>query len=68
MDHLGIQKFFYMGYCKSGPDVWGPELRALVSTVRGHELPDHNHRVEIVVGVREEECRALVQTFFKARR
>ena len=46
------------------------ELRtgALVSTVRGGELPGHNHRFEVVAGVREEECRALMQEFFKARR
>ena len=27
-----------------------------------------NHRVEIVAGVREGECRALLQDFFRARR
>jgi tRNA(adenine34) deaminase len=27
-----------------------------------------NHRLEIVSGVREDECRALLQTFFRARR
>jgi tRNA(adenine34) deaminase len=41
---------------------------ALVSTVRGGELPGHNHRFEIVAGVREEACRALMQTFFRERR
>jgi tRNA(Arg) A34 adenosine deaminase TadA len=41
---------------------------AVVSTVRGAELPGHNHRVEIVPGVREEECRALMLEFFKERR
>ena len=41
---------------------------AVVSTVRGGELPGHNHRFEVVSGVREEECRALMQAFFKARR
>jgi tRNA(adenine34) deaminase len=45
-----------------------PKSGAVVSTVRGGELPGHNHRFEIVSGVREEECRALMQAFFKARR
>ena len=45
-----------------------PKSGAVVSTVRGVDLPGHNHRFEVVVGVREEECRALMQAFFKARR
>ena len=45
-----------------------PKSGAVISTVRGGELPGHNHRFEIVGGVREEECRALVQQFFKAKR
>ena len=45
-----------------------PKSGAVVSTVRGGELPGHNHRFEVVPGVCEEECRALMQAFFKARR
>ena len=45
-----------------------PKSGAVVSTVRGGEMPGHNHRFEVVSGVREEECRALMQAFFKARR
>jgi tRNA(adenine34) deaminase len=45
-----------------------PRTGAVVSTVRGGDLPGHNHRFEVVAGVREEECRALMQEFFKARR
>ena len=41
---------------------------AVTSTVRGAELPGHNHRFEIVAGVREEACRALMQAFFRDRR
>jgi tRNA(adenine34) deaminase len=41
---------------------------AVISTVRGGELPGHNHRFAIVAGVREEACRALMQTFFRERR
>ncbi|HYM23871.1 MAG TPA: tRNA adenosine(34) deaminase TadA [Vicinamibacterales bacterium] len=45
-----------------------PKSGAVVSTVRGGELPGHNHRFEVVSGIREQECRDLVQTFFRARR
>jgi tRNA(adenine34) deaminase len=45
-----------------------PRTGAVVSTVRGGELPGHNHRFEVVGGVREAECRALVQEFFRERR
>ncbi len=47
-----------------------PEIRtgAVVSTVRGGDLPGHNHRFAFESGIREEECRALIQSFFKARR
>ena len=45
-----------------------PKSGAITSTVRGGELPGHNHRFEVVAGVREDECRALMQEFFKARR
>jgi tRNA(adenine34) deaminase len=45
-----------------------PKSGAVTSTVRGGELPGHNHRFEIVSGVREEECRVLMQEFFKSRR
>jgi tRNA(adenine34) deaminase len=45
-----------------------PRTGALVSAVRAAELPGLNHRVEVVGGIREEVCRELMQTFFKARR
>jgi tRNA(adenine34) deaminase len=45
-----------------------PRTGAVVSTVRGGELPGHNHRFDVVAGVREVESRDLVQSFFKARR
>jgi len=45
-----------------------PRTGAVASTVRGGELPGHNHRFEVISGVREEECRTLMQVFFKARR
>ena len=45
-----------------------PRTGAIVSTVRAAELPGHNHRMEAVGGIREDECRELMQTFFKERR
>jgi tRNA(adenine34) deaminase len=45
-----------------------PRTGAVVSTVRGGELPGHNHRFDVVAGVREIESRDLLQSFFKARR
>jgi tRNA(adenine34) deaminase len=45
-----------------------PKAGALVSTQRAHEQPSLNHRLTVVGGVLEEECRALVQAFFKERR
>jgi len=45
-----------------------PKSGAVVSTVRGGDLPGHNHRFEVVSGLREIECRELMQEFFKLRR
>src|SRR5262245_42913696 len=45
-----------------------PKTGALVSTVQALEIPTLNHRFEIVEGVLEDECRDLVQTFFRERR
>jgi tRNA(adenine34) deaminase len=58
-------------HARIGTLVYGaaePRTGAIVSTVRGAELPGHNHRFAIVSGVREEECRALMQGFFQKRR
>jgi tRNA(adenine34) deaminase len=58
-------------HARVGTLVYGaaePRSGAVVSTVRGGELPGHNHRFEVVSGIREAECRALMQKFFKARR
>ena len=45
-----------------------PKAGAVVSNCRAHELPSLNHRIEVVSGVLEEECRAIIQEFFQARR
>jgi len=58
-------------HARVGTLVYGaaePRSGAVISTVRGAELPGHNHRVEVVSGIREAECRELMQDFFKARR
>lgn len=58
-------------HARIGTVVYGaaePRTGALESTVRAGELPGHNHRFSIVGGVRAEECRALMQEFFRARR
>jgi tRNA(adenine34) deaminase len=58
-------------HARIGTLVYGaPEPRsgAVSSTVRGGELPGHNHRFEVVSGVCESECRELMQAFFRDRR
>ena len=45
-----------------------PKSGAVMSTVHAIDLPGHNHRVEVVAGVCEADCRELIQTFFQARR
>jgi tRNA(adenine34) deaminase len=60
-----------MVHARIGTLVYGaiePKSGAIVSTVCGPELPGLNHRFEILSGVREEECRAVLQAFFKERR
>ena len=45
-----------------------PKAGAAVSATRAFELPSLNHRVEVVGGVLADDCRDIVQAFFKARR
>ena len=45
-----------------------PKAGAVVSTCRAHELPSLNHRIEVLGGVLEEDCRAIIQEFFRGRR
>jgi len=45
-----------------------PKAGALQSTQRAHEAPWLNHRLLVQGGVREDECRALMQAFFRERR
>jgi tRNA(adenine34) deaminase len=58
-------------HARIGTLVYGaaePKTGAVASTVRGGELPGHNHHFEVVSAVREPDCRELVQEFFKLRR
>jgi tRNA(adenine34) deaminase len=60
-----------MVHARIGTLVFGaaePKSGAIVSTIRGAELPGLNHRFEIVSGIREEECRGLMVEFFRERR
>src|SRR5688572_31410468 len=45
-----------------------PKTGALVSAVRGLELPGLNHRFAITGGVLEAPCRNLIQDFFREKR
>src|SRR5437868_612265 len=58
-------------HARIGTLVYGaaePKSGAIVSAVCGGELPGLNHRFDVISGIREDECRALMQDFFKARR
>ncbi len=45
-----------------------PRTGAVVSNLQALDLPHHNHRVQVVAGVLEDECRALIQQFFAEKR
>ena len=58
-------------HARVGTLVYGtvePKAGAIVSAFRAYDHPTLNHRVEVVAGVLEAECRALVQQFFRERR
>ena len=60
-----------MVHARVGTVVFGapePKAGAIMSALRAHELPSLNHHIEVVGGVLEEECRAVIQEFFKSRR
>jgi len=60
-----------MVHARVGTVVFGapePKAGALVSTLAAHELPSLNHRMTVVGGVLEDECRAIIQEFFRFRR
>jgi tRNA(adenine34) deaminase len=60
-----------MVHARVGTLVFGaaePKTGAVVSNLQALALPHHNHRVDVVVGVLETECREIVQDFFHSRR
>jgi tRNA(adenine34) deaminase len=60
-----------MVHARIGLVVYGaaePKAGALESAQRAHEAPGLNHRLTVRGGVRDRECRALMQLFFRDRR
>ena len=60
-----------MVHARVGTLVFGaaePKAGAVVSTMRAHEHAALNHRLNVVDGVLEADCRAIIQEFFKLRR
>jgi tRNA(adenine34) deaminase len=60
-----------MVHARIGLVVYGatePKSGALASTIHAHEAPGLNHRVEVIGGVLEDECRELMQDFFRSKR
>jgi tRNA(adenine34) deaminase len=45
-----------------------PKAGAIESAMHAHEHPSLNHRMAATGGVLEEECRSIVQAFFRNRR
>ena len=45
-----------------------PKAGAIESAMRAHEHPALNHRIDVLGGVLEDECRAVIQGFFEERR
>jgi tRNA(adenine34) deaminase len=60
-----------MVHARIGTLIFGatePKTGAIVSHLQALELPYHNHRVEVVAGVLESDCREIIQQFFRDRR
>jgi tRNA(adenine34) deaminase len=45
-----------------------PKTGALVSTLKALESPSLNHRFVVTAGVLEDECRSMIQEFFRQKR
>jgi tRNA(adenine34) deaminase len=45
-----------------------PKTGALVSTLKALESPGLNHRFAVTTGVLEDDCRAIIQEFFRQKR
>ena len=60
MIHARIEKLFY--------GTREPKAGAIESAMRAHEHPALNHRMTAEGGILEEECREVIQEFFRSRR
>jgi len=45
-----------------------PKTGALASTLKALESPGLNHRFAVTSGVLEDDCRAIIQEFFREKR
>ncbi|MDP1572030.1 MAG: tRNA adenosine(34) deaminase TadA [Vicinamibacterales bacterium] len=60
-----------MIHARVGTVVFGapePRAGALGSSIAAHEAPGLNHRLQVVAGILESECRDVMQRFFRERR
>jgi len=60
-----------MVHARIGTVVYGtpePRTGALGSATAAHETPGLNHRLTVVAGVLEHDCRTLMKDFFRLRR
>ncbi len=60
-----------MVHARVGTLVYGapePKSGAIESALRAHESPGLNHAFDVVGGVLADECREVIQAFFRERR
>jgi tRNA(adenine34) deaminase len=60
-----------MVHARIGTLVFGalePKSGAIESAVRAHQSPGLNHAFDVVQGVLADECREIIQAFFRERR
>jgi len=60
-----------MVHARIGTVIYGatePRSGAIVSMTSAHEFPGLNHRLAVIGGVLEGDCRAIIQEFFRLKR
>jgi tRNA(adenine34) deaminase len=58
-------------HARMGTLVFGatePRTGCVVSNLQALTLVHHNHQVQVIAGVLEDECRDIIQQFFRERR